>query len=77
MDINSIIGIAGMILILAGFILDITHKLTARSTVYLWLNIIGGGLLLYYSIALKSVPFAILQAVWAIAALTKLIFRKS
>jgi hypothetical protein len=73
---SLLIGISGMLLILAGFILNLSHKLNVKSPIYLWLNIIGCILLFYYAIILKSLPFAVLQAVWGLAALIKLVFKR-
>jgi hypothetical protein len=75
-DINLIIGIAGMILIVAGFLLNIIHKINVKSSSYLWLNIFGCIFLFYYSWTIQSIPFAILQAVWGLAALIKFIHLK-
>lgn len=73
MDFGVLAGIAGMVLILAGFIANIAHRLDAESACYLAMNMLGGILLLYYAIILKSAPFAVLQAAWAFAALIKLL----
>ena len=73
---NLILGITGMLLVLAGFLLNISHKINVKSAIYLWLNIIGCVFLFYYALVISSIPFAILQAVWGLAALIKFIHLK-
>lgn len=75
-NVNSVIGIIGLILVLVAFALNLFNKIKESSKTYLWLNIIGCALLFYYSIIIRSIPFAILQGVWALVALTKLISKK-
>lgn len=71
-DVNSLIGVAGLILILVAFTLNLTHKLTPKSTVYNLLNVFGSVCLAYYSWFLGSIPFFILQIVWGLLSLAKL-----
>lgn len=73
MDLNTLIGIAGLILILLAFALNLIHKVTSKSKTYLWLNIVGSVFLAYYSWFLGSLPFLILQIVWALFSLAKLL----
>jgi len=74
MDIDLIIGIAGMMLLLSGFTLNLVRKLSADSIPYILLNVLGGGLSVYYAVVLDAVPFIILEAVWTGFALYKLIY---
>ncbi|MEK6885771.1 MAG: hypothetical protein AABX17_02290 [Nanoarchaeota archaeon] len=76
MEFNLLMGIFGMLSLLAGLLLLLTGKIKETSKAYLWLNIFGGALLFYYSYSLNSIPFMILQAVWTIIPLYKLIFSK-
>jgi hypothetical protein len=76
MELNLLFGIFGMILLLAGLVLLLFGKIKEKSKPYLLLNILGGGFLFYYSYSLGSVPFMILQAVWTVIPLYKLIFYK-
>ncbi len=72
---DLILGIAGMLFILIGFILDEFYKRFNENTVgYNVLNMLGSGLLTYYAYTLNSWPFMILNTVWFIAALVKLIW---
>ncbi len=71
--INNIIGLLGMIFILAAFVLDEFYKKWNQNTIqYNLLNILGSGLLMYYAYTLMSIPFLILNGVWLIAAGIKL-----
>ena len=73
MESNLLIGITGMILILAAFILDEFYKKWNQNTIrYNLVNLLGSGLLLYYAVALQSWPFIILNGVWLITAGIKL-----
>lgn len=76
MDVNVIIGIFGMLLLLAGLLLLLAHNIKENSKAYLLLNIFGGAFLFYYSYSLNSVPFMILQGVWTVIPLYNLIFSK-
>lgn len=69
-----IIGVIGMIFLLTAFVLNLFKKVTQDSFIYNIFNIIGAGLLAYYAYALKSVPFLILEAIWILFAVYKLIF---
>ena len=71
--IGLFIGIAGMVFILAAFVLDeFSRKFTSESVVGNILNIIGSGLLAYYAFTLRSWPFLILNLVWCVTAMVKL-----
>ena len=72
-DINSIIGVVGLTLILSAFTLNLLHKLTPKSMVYNLLNVFGSACLAYYSWFLGSMPFFILQIVWGVLSLGKLL----
>lgn len=69
-----IVGIIGMIFLLTAFALNLFKKVTQDSSIYNIFNIIGAGLLAYYAYALNSIPFLILEAVWILFAVYKLIF---
>jgi len=69
---NLYIGILGMILLLTAFILNLLNVLTQGAIVYIVLNIIGGGLSVYYAAKIRSLPFIILEAVWTFFAIYKM-----
>ena len=72
--IDLLIGIAGMLFILIAFLLDDFYKSWQQDTIrYNAVNVLGSGLLIYYSYTLISWPFMILNAVWFLTAGYKLI----
>jgi len=74
MDISFILGLFGMLCILVAFILDEFWKKFNQETVkYNLLNIFGAGMLVYYGYIIKGWPFVILNGVWCIAAILKLV----
>lgn len=71
---NLSLGILGMVLILIAFILDEFVKRWGQDTIfYNVLNILGGSLLVYYAWQLQGWPFLILNAVWVVVAVVKLV----
>jgi hypothetical protein len=62
----DIYGSIGVSLILIAYFLQIFKKLKAEDSAYLWLNFIGSSIACYASYLLKSVPFIVLEAVWAV-----------
>ncbi len=62
---SIVIGTAGMILILLAFVLDLLNKLDDDTKLYNLMNLAGAALLFYYAYYLFSLPFMILQSVWA------------
>ena len=72
MDTTLLIGLAGMTVVLVAFVLNVTHRVTARDKSYLWLNIIGCAILVVYAVLLNSIPFLILNVVWALFAVSGL-----
>ena len=69
-----IVGVIGMIFLLTAFALNLFKKVTQDSFIYNIFNIIGAGLLAYYAYALNSIPFLILEAIWILFTVYKLIF---
>ncbi len=70
---NLIVGIIGMVLLLAGFALNILKIKRENSFMYITLNILGGGLSTYYAVTLSAVPFIVLETIWSLFAIYKLI----
>ena len=66
---DIIIGVSGMLLILFAFIMDQTHRWTSDDLGYDFLNFLGSFFLAIYAITLNSIPFLILQLVWALFSL--------
>ncbi|MBT3297749.1 hypothetical protein HN385_02400 [archaeon] len=72
--INTIIGLIGMILILLAFLLnEFYENFNQENKNYNLINIIGAGLLTLYSFMIMSWPFIILNAIWLIVAVVKLV----
>ncbi len=69
MDIITIIGALGALIILIAFILLEIEKLSSESMWYDALNLIGGALLAYYAWLLQSWPFLVLNGIWTLVAL--------
>jgi len=69
MNTTLIVGIAGATIILVFFILEQTNKIKNDSLWYDLGNFIGSTLLIVYAIMLSSIPFLILNGVWAIFSL--------
>lgn len=67
-----IIGSIGLVCVLVAFFWDEFYEVS-NTYAYNVLNLVGAGLLMYYSLALKSMPFIILQAVWGLVALAKIL----
>ena len=67
------IGIAGVTLLLIAFALNLIKKLSESSRVYLLMNCIGGIMAAWYAYAGNTIPFVVLELVWAGTALGRLI----
>lgn len=68
-----IIGTLGALLVLVFFILEQLNVLKNSSLIYDAGNLIGSALLVTYAILLSSVPFAILNGIWALFSLKDVI----
>lgn len=69
MDIALCIGIAGATLILIAFYFNQTRKWSADDLVFDSVNFAGSLLMVIYSVLLESIPFLILNAIWALVSL--------
>ncbi len=61
-----------MIMLLGAFALNLMRLLTENSYAYILLNIFGAGILVYHALKVESIPFMILEGVWALFAIYKL-----
>ena len=68
-----VIGSVGVFILLLAFFLNLINKLSEQSIVYLSLNIIGAGGAAWYAYTGGIMPFVILEMVWAVTALVRLI----
>lgn len=74
-----LIGSLGVAVLLIAFVLNLMRKVTERSALYLLLNFVGAGLAAWYAWHDRIIPFVVLEAVWGITALVRLLIglRKS
>lgn len=70
---GTIVGSLGVGLLLLAFVLNLRRTLSEDSAMYLVLNLVGAGLAAIYAFVTGSVPFVILELVWAGAALVRLL----
>jgi len=69
----DIIGWAGSVSVLIAYGLLSTHKLTAKSKLYQWLNIIGSLCLIVNTIFYSAYPSTFVNIVWLFIAIFALI----
>ncbi|HZU04707.1 MAG TPA: hypothetical protein VFB73_01915 [Chloroflexota bacterium] len=62
-----------MSLLLGAFLANVAGRLRAEGVAYQALNAVGAGLLAWYSVQLGVWVFAVLEAVWTLAALWNLV----
>jgi len=73
MDIAQLAGSIGVGLLLLAFVLNLLKVLSESDRKYLAMNVAGAGLAAWYALAGGSIPFVILESVWGLAALIRLI----
>ncbi|MFN8711823.1 MAG: CBU_0592 family membrane protein [Bacteroidota bacterium] len=73
MSITDIISASGVTFILAAFFLSTFKFISSESRFYFLLNFIGGTLACWGSMLIPSLPFTILEGVWAVVAAAGLI----
>ena len=73
MDISTIIGSAGVGLLLIAFFLNLFNWMHQDSLAYILLNIIGGGMSCYASILIGFWPFVILEGTWCVVSVVAII----
>ena len=71
--IDMIIGTIGVTILLIGFGLNISNKLSETSKEYLIMNIVGSLMAAWYAYAGEVYPFVVLEIVWALVALVRLV----
>jgi hypothetical protein len=69
----TLIGSAGVGLLLIAFVVNAAGRVRARDPRYLVLNAAGAALACWASVLLDFVPFVVLEATWCAAALAGLI----
>jgi len=73
MSYPDIITSLGVFFILLAFLLTTFNLISPKTAAYFVLNIVGGGLALYGSVLINSVPFAVLEGVWTVVAIIGLL----
>jgi hypothetical protein len=67
------IGSVGVGLLLVAFVLNVLKRMDENGTPYLLMNFVGAGLSGWYAWLSGTVPFVVLEGIWALAALTRLL----
>lgn len=70
-----IIGSIGVSLLLIAFGLNLLKKLSESSPLYLMMNFLGALLAAWYAYTGNIYPFVVLELVWSLSALVRLVFR--
>ena len=64
----SLIGSAGVTLLLVAFFLNLMKALRANGWLYLFMNLFGASLACYSSYLIRFMPFVVLEGTWAAVA---------
>jgi hypothetical protein len=70
MDIATILGMIGVSGILGAYFLNMIDQ---NSYPYIWINLVGATLACISSVMIESIPFTILEGVWALVSLIALV----
>ena len=71
----TIIGFAGVALLLLAFLLNMAKRMRADGYWYAALNFVGAGLACYSSWLIDFMPFVVLEGVWALVAAAAIVRR--
>jgi hypothetical protein len=77
MNFSTLIGSAGVSLLLLAFCLNLFRGISREGRLYLGMNILGAGLSCYASFLIRFLPFIILEAAWCLAALAAFVKKPS
>jgi hypothetical protein len=69
----TLIGFAGVGLLLLAFVLNLAKVVSAEGVLYLGLNLVGAGLACVSSWMIDFMPFVLLEGTWAVATLVALV----
>lgn len=72
-DTAQLTGIVGVTVLLAAFGLNVAGRLSQRSPLYLWMNLVGAMFAAWYVWVEQLIPFVVLELVWAASAAIKLL----
>ena len=73
MDLATIIGMIGVSGILGAYFLNLFNMIDQNSYPYILINLIGATLACISSVMIESIPFTILEGVWALVSLVALV----
>jgi hypothetical protein len=73
MDLSTILGSAGVALLLLAFLLNLTKRLSQASIAYSAMNMVGAGLSGFASHLIGFVPFVVLEGTWCVVAAVALV----
>ncbi|MCU0508554.1 MAG: hypothetical protein MUC34_09140 [Anaerolineae bacterium] len=73
MDLSTILGSAGVALLLLAFLLNLTKRLSQASILYSAMNMVGAGLSGFASYLIGFVPFVVLEGTWCLVAAVALL----
>jgi hypothetical protein len=71
-NLPTLVGSAGVTLLLIAFALNIIRYIREDSTAYLTMNVTGSFMAAWYAWAGNSMPFLVLEIVWGMVAAVKL-----
>lgn len=69
----DLLGIVGLVTLLAGFLGNLMGRVPATGRLYAILNFAGSGILAVYAVLIESWVFFPLEVIWAVAALVSLV----
>jgi hypothetical protein len=70
---DQVIQIAGAILILAGFVLAQLRVWSTDAWPYLWVNLVGAGILAWVAFADRQWGFLLLEGVWTLVTASSIV----
>jgi hypothetical protein len=70
---SLLLGSIGVSLLLLAFALNLLRRLSETNPIYLVMNVIGALLAAWYAYSGDVMPFVVLELVWAVTALVRLI----
>jgi len=73
MSISDWIGFIGVAILLIAFLLNLLNRISATSTTYISMNLVGAGLACLASVLIEYLPFIILEGAWTAVSLVSLI----
>ena len=73
MDTATILGLIGVSGILGAYFLNLFNMIDQNSYPYILINLFGATLACISSVMIESIPFTILEGVWALVSLVALV----